>query len=95
MRGSMQGSDFPLEDLTYDVITVMQNKSKALEAFDQYIEDAEGDEEVRNLFTEIRDRDYEQIAALQDCLARLLSAEKESETSNIRSGQMSGRAQGA
>ena len=46
-------TDSPLDDLTYDVITVLQNKAKALEAYDKYIRDADADDEAREAFEEM------------------------------------------
>ena len=42
----------PLDDLTYDVITVLQSKAKALEAYDKYLSDAD-DEDDANLRLEL------------------------------------------
>jgi len=35
--GSSRSGDFPLDNNTYNVITVIHEKSKGLEAFDQYL----------------------------------------------------------
>ena len=52
---SSRSGDFPLDNNTYNVITVIHEKSKGLEAFDQYLEDA--DENLREIFEEIREQD--------------------------------------
>jgi hypothetical protein len=71
-RQSRSG-DFPLDNNTYNVITIIHEKSKGLEAFDQYIEDA--DEELRDIFEEIREQDTRVIEQLQDHLRRLMGGE--------------------
>lgn len=68
-----QGSGrYPIDDLTYNIITVIHEKSKGLEAFDRYLEDARGDE-VEDLLQEIREQDERAIEELQDHLSRLLN----------------------
>lgn len=61
-----------LDDLTYDVITVLQNKAKALEAYDKYIRDADEDDEAREAFEEMKRTDQEHIRILKEVLARRL-----------------------
>jgi len=68
---STRSEDFPLDNNTYNVITVIHEKSKGLEAFDQYIEDA--DAELREIFQEIREQDTRYIEQLQDHLRRLIA----------------------
>jgi hypothetical protein len=70
---STRSGDFPLDNNTYNVITVIHEKSKGLEAFDQYIEDA--DEELREIFNEIREQDTRVIEQLQEHLRRLIGGE--------------------
>jgi hypothetical protein len=64
---------FPVEDLTYDVLTILHEKSRALEAYEKYLEDARGDAEVAGLLRDIRDEDELHIERLQQHLARLLA----------------------
>jgi len=68
---STRSGDFPLDNNTYNVITVIHEKSKGLEAFDQYLEDA--DENLREIFQEIREQDTRYIEQLQEQLRRLIS----------------------
>jgi hypothetical protein len=70
---SSRSADFPLDNNTYNVITVIHEKSKGLEAFDQYLEDA--DEELRDILQEIREQDTRYIEQLQDHLRRLMGGE--------------------
>ncbi len=60
----------PIDDLTFDVITVLQNKAKALEAYDKYLRDAEDDDELHGIFTRIRDEDATHVRVLKEALLR-------------------------
>jgi H2-forming N5,N10-methylenetetrahydromethanopterin dehydrogenase-like enzyme len=71
--GRSRGNDFPLDNNTYNVITVIHEKSKGLEAFDEYLQDA--DEELRELLQEIREQDTRAIEQLQEHLRRLVGGE--------------------
>lgn len=57
-----------LDNLTYDIITVLHEKSKGLEAYDKYLQDAQGNNEVRQIFEEIRRSDEQHIQRLHQCL---------------------------
>jgi hypothetical protein len=71
--GRSRGNDFPLDNNTYNVITVIHEKSKGLEAFDEYLQDA--DEKLREILQEIRDQDTRAIEQLQEHLRRLFGGE--------------------
>ena len=79
-RSSSSGrpGDFPLDNNTYNVITVIHEKSKGLEAFDQYLEDA--DQNLRAIFEEIREQDTRYIEQLQEQLRRLISGAEGAES---------------
>ncbi len=61
-----------LDNLTYNIITVLHEKSKGLEAYDKYLKDAQGNNEIRQIFEEIRRSDQQQIDRLQQALSRQL-----------------------
>jgi hypothetical protein len=65
----------PLDDLTYDVITVLHSKAKALEAYDKYVNDAEADDddELRDLFDAMRRQDEANVEQLKEVLAQRLA----------------------
>ncbi len=63
-----KGGDFALDNLTYNIITVLHEKSKGLEAFEQYVRDAQGNEEVVQIFEEMRDSDRQNIQRLEQAL---------------------------
>ncbi|GAC1530520.1 MAG: hypothetical protein NVS3B10_26560 [Polyangiales bacterium] len=71
---SKQSSVSPIDDLTFDVLSVLHQKAKALAAYDTYLADAdaEDDDEVRDLFVEMRKQDEEHVQVLKDVLARRL-----------------------
>lgn len=62
---------FALDNLTYDVITVLHEKSKGLEAFDKYIQDAQSNPEILEIFERMRQQDQELIRELEGHLATL------------------------
>ena len=64
--------NFPLDNLCYDLITVIHQKSKALEAYDKYMRDAQNDNELRQLLEQIRQQDMQQVQQLTQHLGRLL-----------------------
>lgn len=64
--GRVEGK-FELDNLTYDLITVLHEKSKALEAYDKYLRDA-GSSEAAGIFEEIRDDDQRHIQRLSEAL---------------------------
>jgi hypothetical protein len=63
----------PLDDLTYDIVSILHEKSQALEAYDDYLEDAEREPDVKRLLEEIRRHDEEDVQKLRSELGRLLS----------------------
>lgn len=69
MTRSRYGSDFPLDNLTYDLVTILYQKSKGLEAYQQYLQDAQGDQEAENLLHEIEKQDRDCIKKLEKQLA--------------------------
>ena len=64
---------FPLDNLTYDLVTLLYEKSKGLEAYDKYQRDAQGNQEVANLLRQFRQQDEQCIQQLQQHLAQLLN----------------------
>jgi hypothetical protein len=68
-----QSGNFALDNLTYDLITILHEKSKGLEAYDRYLQDAAQDNEVRSVLEQIRQDDQRHIQQLQQHLQRCLS----------------------
>lgn len=80
-RNSTQTADSPIDNLTYDVITVIHEKAKGLEAYEKYMRDAGSNQEVSQLFQQIRQKDEESVQHLRDCLQRLLGGQQGERTS--------------
>jgi hypothetical protein len=55
-QGQSSGA-FPLDNLTYDLVTVLYEKSKGLEAYDKYIRDAQNNQQAKQLFEQMRQQD--------------------------------------
>ncbi len=55
---------FPLDNLTYDLIAIMHEKTKALEACAKYEIDAQGHPEISQLLQQIRQQDEHGIQQL-------------------------------
>jgi hypothetical protein len=66
------GGKFPLDNLSYDLITIIHEKSKGLEAFDKYVRDAQGNERVRQSLEKIRQQDEDCITELSAHLGFIL-----------------------
>ena len=64
----------PLSDLAYDWITLIQNKAQALNAYDQYIQDAEqaSSPECAAFFRKVHDADKAQLAEAREHLVAVL-----------------------
>ncbi len=73
--GSGSSGNFPLDNLTYDLVTILYEKSKALEAYDKYQRDAQGNQEVSQLLQQIRQQDEQHIQQVQQHLSRLLGSQ--------------------
>lgn len=74
MSNTSQGK-FPLDNLTYDLITILYEKSKGLEAMDKYQRDAQQDQEISQLIQQIRQQDEQIVQQLQQHLGRLIGSQ--------------------
>lgn len=75
-QGGMGSSgNFPLDNLTYDLITIIYEKSKGLEAYDKYQRDAQGNQEISSLLQQIRRQDEQHVQQLQQQLSQLLAGQ--------------------
>lgn len=59
---------FPLSDLNFDVVTVVYEKSKALQAYDSYLRDTQANPELREIFEEIAKDDRRHVEMLKKYL---------------------------
>jgi hypothetical protein len=69
-RGNQSGK---IDNVLYDIVTVLHEKSKGLEAFDQYESDLEDHEEISQIFQEIRSNDEQAVQRLRECLREYLN----------------------
>jgi hypothetical protein len=69
-RGNQGGK---VDNVLYDIVTVLHEKSKGLEAYEQYENDLENHEEIRDIFNEIRSNDEQAVQRLRECLREYLS----------------------
>lgn len=59
---------YPISDLQFDVITLVFEKSKALQAYDQYLTDSQANPELREIFEQIAMDDRKHIEKLRTYL---------------------------
>jgi hypothetical protein len=69
-RQGMQGGK--VDNVLYDIVTVLHEKSKGLEAYDKYENDLGDHDEIREIFDEIRSNDEQAVQQLRDCLREYL-----------------------
>jgi ferritin-like metal-binding protein YciE len=69
-----------IDNVLYDVITVLHEKSKGLEAYDKYERDLQGNQEVKQVFDEIRRQDEQAVQRLEECLRTLMTGSGESQS---------------
>jgi hypothetical protein len=56
--GGMAGQiNSPVDNLTYNLITVLHTKLEGLEAYQKYMRDAQGDQECLQLFQRLQQQD--------------------------------------
>jgi hypothetical protein len=71
MAQQMHGN-FALDDLTYDLIAIMHEKSQALEAYERYQQDARSDQKCADMLKRIQQQDQQNVQDLQQRLAERL-----------------------
>lgn len=64
----------PINDLTYDWITILQSKANGLNAYDKYLQDARqaNADECISLLEELRRQDAEAVEKVRDHVAYML-----------------------
>ena len=63
-----------VENVTYDLMTVLTNKLQGIAAIEQYKQDAHGDQEAMQCFQQIEQREREDIDKLRGLVAQRLSS---------------------
>ena len=82
---SPTSGNYPLDNLSYDLITIIYEKSKALEAYGKYLVDAKGDQTLTELLDRMRRQDEDFVEEPRARLVELLSETKR------RQGQKAGK----
>jgi hypothetical protein len=59
---------FPISDLQFDVVTLVYEKSKALQAYDSYKRDSKANAELMEIFEQIAADDRKHIEMLKNFL---------------------------
>jgi cytochrome P450 len=64
-----------ISDLEYDWLTVMHNKAKAMQAYDQYIQDARtaNSQECADFFSQLKQTEAQQIQEIRQHLMKTMS----------------------
>jgi hypothetical protein len=70
----------PIDNLTYDIVTMLHEKGKALEAYDKYLQDAQGHQQVRELIEQVQQTDIEHVQKLKECLGQLLGGKQSTQS---------------
>jgi hypothetical protein len=64
-----------IDNALYDVVAILHEKSKGLQAYDKYEKDLQNRPEIKQIFDEIRRNDEQAVKRLEDCLGQLCSGE--------------------
>jgi hypothetical protein len=67
-RSNVGSQGGKIDNVLYNIVTVLHEKSKGLEAYDKYEQDLEDNEEIREIFSEIRSNDEQAVQRLQEAL---------------------------
>lgn len=59
---------YPISDLQFDVVALVFEKSKALQAYDKYLTDCKANEELLKIFEQIKADDKKHIEMLKNFL---------------------------
>jgi hypothetical protein len=72
------GSPQVISDLEYDLLTVLQNKSEALHAYEKYIQDAQsiGSSPCVELFQKLQQQDMQQAQEIRQHLQEVMQKGK-------------------
>jgi len=79
-HNSKSPSNSPIDNLSYDIITILHEKAKALEAYDKYLQDAAGNQQVKDLLQQIQQTDVQHVQQLKEVLVQVLGGKQNSQT---------------
>lgn len=70
--GAPAGSQYPVDNLTYDLVSVLHTKLEGLEAYKKYVQDAQDDQECLQLFQQLQQQDMQVALQIKQHLLRHL-----------------------
>jgi hypothetical protein len=72
------GNSQAISDLEYDLLTVLQNKSEALKAYEKYMQDAQaiGSQPCVELFQKLQQEDMQQAQEIRQHLQEVMQKGK-------------------
>lgn len=67
-----------MENTSYDLLTTLQNKLEGLNAYDQYIKDAQqaGDQDCANLFKQLKQHDTQSVEQIRSAIEQAVKQGK-------------------
>jgi hypothetical protein len=75
-QSTSSNKNFPIDNLVYDLMMIIAKKSKGLKAMDQYLQDAQNNQRVKDSFEKIRKQDEECIRELTQHLSYLVGQQQ-------------------
>ena len=75
MKEKEKEGKFPLTNLQFDVVLLLTEKSKALEAYEKYQQDAQPCAELSALIEKMKQSDKEFVGQLKEYLGKCLTKE--------------------
>jgi hypothetical protein len=75
MKEKQAEGKFPLTDMQFDVVLLLTEKSKALEAYEKYQTDAKPCAELSALIEKMKQSDKEFVSQLKEYLGKCLTKE--------------------
>lgn len=71
--GAPAGSQgYPVDNITYDLLSALHTKLEGLEAYKKYVQDAQGDQECQQLFQQLQQQDIQVANQIKQHLIRHL-----------------------
>jgi hypothetical protein len=75
-QSTSSSKNFPIDNLVFDLMMIIVQKSKGLEAMDQYLQDAQNNQRVKDSFEKIRKQEEECIRELTQHLSFLVGQQQ-------------------
>lgn len=76
--GIAQKVVIPLDNMSYDLLTALQNKLEGINAHDKYMQDARqaGDQDCANLFQQLKQQDSQQAQQIRSTIEQMVKQGK-------------------